>query len=724
MKLPSRQFIVALAVSLGIAPVWVRAQTDPPAPEKWRADLVISSDGSDALAPLNFPNDFVDNPVTGELLVVDTWNNRILRYAAGTTPGQPAGTFLAAITEAGTAPGRFNAPLGAAVDRAGNIVVADTGNGLIRVLSPDGSQELRRVDLTALLHSASSMPGRVTLAPATADMPGTMLYPETNASGYVSDTCGYIYVVDLDNSLVAVLDADLNLVTKFHGDLDAATGIAVDRQGRVYVADPNNTRVQVFADPLLTPNAEPRILASLCDSTGCTGFPGFAYPFGLALDANGRLFVADPDTNRIAVFSSLDDGLLPVSASIGVPNTGLNGTWPAGSTPDRSDRFRPDDEPAGMILPNNLYLADLQAPTNIQVDHLGRLLVADASNMRVQRFVEPTAVADNVSTSEDTNVSGNVLTNDTDIDIPPASLTAVLVAGPTHGTLISFNANGSFVYRPNGNYNGIDTFTYKMNDGQPPSNTATVTITVTPVNDPPVAGNVAIAVTQGQSVSGQMLATDIDNLALTYSIGANPAFGTITLLNTATGAFTYKANDNAPLADSFTVTVSDGLATSTATVSVTINPSNASPVCGVAFADQATLWPANHKFVPIGIKGVTDPDHDAITIVVTKIWQDESMADGSGDTPIDGQIVNNAAQVRAERSGEGDGRVYQIFFKATDAKGAACTGSVLVGVPHDQGGGPAIDSGVRYDSLVANGPIVAGTPPTRAPVAKPTPPRR
>jgi hypothetical protein len=97
------------------------------------------------------------------------------------------------------------------------------------------------------------------------------------------------------------------------------------------------------------------------------------------------------------------------------------------------------------------------------------------------------------------------------------------------------------------------------------------------------------------------------------------------------------------------------------------------------------------------------------------------MADGSGDTPIDGMIVNGVAQVRAERSGQGDGRIYQIFFTATEATGTekhSCTGSVTVGVPHDQSGSPAFDSGVRYNSLVANGPPVAGTPPNHTPVAK------
>ncbi len=66
--------------------------------------------------------------------------------------------------------------------------------------------------------------------------------------------------------------------------------------------------------------------------------------------------------------------------------------------------------------------------------------------------------------------------------------TAVLDVGPTNGTL-TLNANGTFTYSPNANYNGSDTFTYHANDGTGNSNIATVTITISPINDAPVAVN-------------------------------------------------------------------------------------------------------------------------------------------------------------------------------------------------------------------------------------------
>jgi len=216
-----------------------------------------------------------------------------------------------------------------------------------------------------------------------------------------------------------------------------------------------------------------------------------------------------------------------------------------------------------------------------------------------------------------------------------------------------------------------------------------------------------------------VIATDVDDTTLTYAVSVPPAFGMLTAFNPLTGAFTYAANPTSFSADSFKVTASDGSLSSTATVSVTVRSANGNPVCTAAVTNPTRLWPPNHRFVTISITGVTDPDGDAVTLAINKIWQDEStLADGSGDTPIDGIILGSSAQVRAERAGAGDGRIYQIFFTATDAMGGSCAGSATVGVPHDQSGQAVIDSGVRYDSLVAGGPPVAGTPPNRPPVAR------
>jgi large repetitive protein len=97
----------------------------------------------------------------------------------------------------------------------------------------------------------------------------------------------------------------------------------------------------------------------------------------------------------------------------------------------------------------------------------------------------PVAAADAYTTAEDTPLMvapPGVLGNDSDPDHNP--LSAVLVSGPSHGTL-TLNPDGSFTYTPATNDNGPDSFTYRASDGSLASNLATVAITVTAVNDAP-----------------------------------------------------------------------------------------------------------------------------------------------------------------------------------------------------------------------------------------------
>jgi hypothetical protein len=131
--------------------------------------------------------------------------------------------------------------------------------------------------------------------------------------------------------------------------------------------------------------------------------------------------------------------------------------------------------------------------------------------------------------------------------------------------------------------------------------------------------------------------------------------------------------------------------------------SNEPPDCSTAYADPTLLWSPNHGFVPISILGVTDPDGDTLTITIDSIWQDEAVnAKGSGNTAPDGRGVGtNTAEVRAERVGGGNGRVYHIGFTADDGNGGVCTGDVQVGVPHDKGkGATPVDDGALYDSTL------------------------
>ncbi len=138
---------------------------------------------------------------------------------------------------------------------------------------------------------------------------------------------------------------------------------------------------------------------------------------------------------------------------------------------------------------------------------------------------------------------------------------------------------------------------------------------------------------------------------------------------------------------------------------ITIQAANRPPDCTPAYPSLAMLWPPNNKMVAVQVLGVTDPDGDPLTITIDAIRQDEPVeALGDGNFAPDGQGVGGStAWLRAERCGTkkvpGDGRVYHVFFTATDPMGAWCSGEVTVGVPHDVKDTP-VDGGPLYDSTV------------------------
>jgi serine protease len=137
----------------------------------------------------------------------------------------------------------------------------------------------------------------------------------------------------------------------------------------------------------------------------------------------------------------------------------------------------------------------------------------------------PVAYNQSVTTDEDTSVSITLSATDVDGD----SLTYSIVDIPSNGTVALLDNMAT--YTPATNYNGADSFTFKANDGTVDSNTATVSITVTPVNDAPVASDQSTTTPENTSVDVTLSATDVDGDSLTYSIVANPSHGAVALLD-------------------------------------------------------------------------------------------------------------------------------------------------------------------------------------------------
>ncbi|MEW6043311.1 MAG: thrombospondin type 3 repeat-containing protein [Thermoproteota archaeon] len=131
---------------------------------------------------------------------------------------------------------------------------------------------------------------------------------------------------------------------------------------------------------------------------------------------------------------------------------------------------------------------------------------------------------------------------------------------------------------------------------------------------------------------------------------------------------------------------------------------NANPICSNVQPNVTKLWPPNHKLKTVTLSGATDPDGDPVTVEIISIFQDEPTNGlGDGDKSPDGfGVGTDKAQVRAERSGNGDGRVYFIGFTVDDGKGGTCSGIVqLPVVPHDQSKKKSIgNQGALFDSTL------------------------
>ncbi len=129
---------------------------------------------------------------------------------------------------------------------------------------------------------------------------------------------------------------------------------------------------------------------------------------------------------------------------------------------------------------------------------------------------------------------------------------------------------------------------------------------------------------------------------------------------------------------------------------------NEAPDCTQAAASVEILWPPDGRMVPIEIAGVAEPDGDAVSCRITRIMQDETVRSDTGRFGADARGIGTAtASLRAERDGNGNGRVYTIMFEVADGRGGTCEGKVTVCVPHDMGrGDDCANDGMLFDSTL------------------------
>ncbi|WP_425264557.1 tandem-95 repeat protein [Vibrio parahaemolyticus] len=268
-------------------------------------------------------------------------------------------------------------------------------------------------------------------------------------------------------------------------------------------------------------------------------------------------------------------------------------------------------------------------------------------------------VADTATVVEDTPTIIKVLGNDT-FEGTDKVVSLDTNNGPANGT-VSVNPDGSVTYTPNDNYHGADSFTYIVTSGGV-SESTTVSVDVTPVNDAPVAKDDIATTQEDTAVTIDVLPndTDVDGDKLSIQSASVPeAQGKVEIVD---GKLVFTPAENFNGDAEITYTLTDGALTDQATVKVTVNAVNDTPVVESNIADQALA----EDFTPY-------------TIDLNTAFSDVDNVDGeltfsvSGNSNIQVAIVNGIATITPTADWNGS---ETLTFTATDPSGESISQTV------------------------------------------------
>jgi DNA-binding beta-propeller fold protein YncE len=278
----------------------------------------FGGDGGPALdATLNFPSATAID-AAGDLYIADTFNHRIRRVdAVSRCISTVAGTGAARFTGDGNAAEKaaLNEPVALALDEtAGRLYIADLANYRVRVVFLDTG----RID-TYAGNGKGEYDGD--------GHPGTEA-ALSGPSGLALDTAGNLYVADTFSGRIRVVEAMSGIIRTVAGDggeyryqagpgefstsLSRPSGIAVSAAGKLYVTDSDNHLIRLW-------NPRTKIITSIAGN-GSAGFAGdggpaercsLNYPFGIAVDADGNIFIADTFSHRIRMIASSQEAISP-----------------------------------------------------------------------------------------------------------------------------------------------------------------------------------------------------------------------------------------------------------------------------------------------------------------------------------------------------------------------------------------------------------------------------
>jgi len=415
-----------------------------------------------------------------------------------------------------------------------------------------------------------------------------------------------------------------------------------------------------------------------------------------------------PDAFEVALLDA--DTLSPILGTVGITGSDALFNLQADGRLSTSSRVLLNGLPPGAVLPDGAVTVDIDLtgiatdkPIRLYFDLLGfgaadSEVIIDDVHFVMAANTAPVARNDLISLDEDSVILFDVRANDTDAESDP--LTVELLSSPTQGTLTA-QADGSFRYQPTANFNGDDSFTYRLSDGSLQSNTATVRLAVRQVNDAPAVQADFGTLAEDGTLDLDVLAndSDLDGNALSIASTGSPAHGKVTVL--ADGRLRYTPDADYFGAERFTYRIADsqgGQATSE--VVLTITPVADAPralddLVALDEGGSARFDVRGNDVEPDGealiVEQLTSPAHGALTLEADGSFLYQPQADFFGEDSFtyrlsDGKLqssvatvtlqvaaVNDAPTVAPQQFGTPEGEVLVGALVAADPDGDPLT---------------------------------------------------